>query len=246
MVILTPNMVSDSILAPTCWPNWRDAAAYDYLSKPFPDKWAWEYLRRNKDYAAAFSTFLPQWQGCFGKGEYPHPAPTPDPALLELSERICRQFHLFPKGGLRNPNALMEPMFADDDLPHVEVLASWHDGKKLDHRIGTPNSRYCVDVRIGAERPWEEQAERLKAIYANLTRGLKRPKPQRPQHSKNILYLRCFDADRAKVPLREIAGVIYPNEGGSDTSIGRVKKQIAKARALINGGYRVFVQRHWH
>lgn len=244
-MILTPTMIADSILAPACWPDWRDASAYGYLSHNHPDKWAWEYLRRNQDYIDAFTAFVPVWQECWGKGEYPISNTLFSPALIELSNQICQRFHLSPHGGPRNPNALVEPMFADEYVPHVEVLASWHDGKKLDHQIGPPASGHCVDVRIVAGRPLGEQIERIKAIYANLTVGLKRPTAQRPQPSKNILYLRCYDAQAAGAENRQIAETLYPSEGGDTTSIERVKKHIRKAKALVNGGYVTFVRRRW-
>lgn len=244
-MILTPTMIADSILAPACWPDWRDASAYGYLSHNHPDKWAWEYLRRNQDYIDAFTAFLPVWQECCGMGEYPISNPPLSPAVTELSNQICQRFHLSPHGGPRNPNALIEPMFADEYVPHVEVLASWHDGKKLDHLIGPPKTGHWVDIRITAERPVEEQIERIKDIYAGLTVGLKRPKQQRPQPAKNILYLRCLDALKAEAEYREIAEILYPPEGSNAITIDRVKKHIRKTRALVNGGYRTFVQRNW-
>lgn len=35
-------------------PDWREASAYDYLHDLSPDELAWEWLRRNDSYRAAY------------------------------------------------------------------------------------------------------------------------------------------------------------------------------------------------
>ena len=39
-------------MAPPIDPDWRDAAAYDYIDRLTHEQHAFEYLRRNPDYAA--------------------------------------------------------------------------------------------------------------------------------------------------------------------------------------------------
>ncbi len=36
-------------------PDWRDASSYDYTQELSPEAWAWEFLRRNSEYRAAWS-----------------------------------------------------------------------------------------------------------------------------------------------------------------------------------------------
>ncbi|HEV2549416.1 MAG TPA: DUF6499 domain-containing protein [Stellaceae bacterium] len=39
-------------------PDWRDASSYAYTQELSPEGWAWEFLRRNSDYRAAWSRHL--------------------------------------------------------------------------------------------------------------------------------------------------------------------------------------------
>lgn len=36
-------------------PDWRDASSYAYTQALSPEGWAWEFLRRNSEYRAAWS-----------------------------------------------------------------------------------------------------------------------------------------------------------------------------------------------
>lgn len=224
-----------------CLPDWQSPSDYDYLKGREPDQLAWEFLRRNKTYIAAFFEWLPVWQDWWRPD-----VATPSKAVDDGCAALCVKFGLSEKFGPRHPSSLMAPTFEDAFRPNVDILARWTDGVEMDfYHPPPPDCRNCIDVRIVAERPLEEQLERIRIMYDDMTRGAKHPKKANNQDALTYgTYLRILDALQAGASVAAIARAFAPDEDKS-TSEDRVKKQKKRACGLVDFGYLALVRPHW-
>ena len=213
-------------------PNWRDAADYRYLARRDNDQIAWEFLRRNSEYREAFFQWLPLWQRSRASGR------TEDIAELDAAcTTLCERFGLVEKFGPRHPASLIHPTFQDCFRPNVQVLAHRSNGHELNfYDPPPPDSLNNFDVRIVAERPLEEQLERISILYKEMVRGIRRPTNPKLDASKYTIYLRILDALNSGAKLPEIVRGLHPEEV-FETAYERVKKQKSAALAFAAKGY---------
>jgi len=221
--------------------DWKDPAQYEYVTELNDRELAWEFLRRNPDYIEGFK----RWSALMQCREVRE--------ADVLCDTLCEQFRLSKTIGLLNPylNALEQgqlgfapTIFDGDDLPTQELLRYWIDGEEVSFMDDIPplSSRLCMEVRIVAERPLEEQLDAIRDYYEWMhrrgDRPLKSEKPKtvrnRPQEFKN--YLRILDAKIEGVLNADIAGVMYPGEVRKPAQ-DKISKQLKKANEWMSSGY---------
>lgn len=223
-------------------PDWRNAAEYAYLDGRAIDQIAWEFLRRNEAYRQAFFEWLPGWQAWWrplvGCGP-------PPPDVDEGCTALCERFGLSDKFGPHHPASIMMPVFADRHRPNIQILGRWINGVKLDFYDPPPaDCLNSFEVRVVADRPLEEQIDRIRIIYDEMLHGIKQPKAPKLTPGKYTTYLRILDGLESGAGMPEIAQTLYPLDG-REAAYDRVKKQKAKALNLTDRGYLDLVRPLW-
>ena len=205
--------------------DWRKAADYDF-SKTFPpDRWAWEFLRRNPEYLKDWRAALSRFHDGTGEfKDYSEGARSDDHddpnfyLFVEEREKWCL-------GVLLNPS-VNEPIHLgfELDFGHMHLLKKGEAfiSRGLEYPIIEFNLRLSLGPQLAvAER-------RLKNAYSLL-----KIRPQRSKNSRKLWarYLRLLDADLDGRSPKQIANALQEEEYGLDEK--KVWDQLQSARKLM-------------
>lgn len=208
--------------------DWRNPDDYSYTKNLALRQWAWEFLRRNREYQAKWAIYRRK----------------------PISAANLSDFYASIPFGLRMP---YDPSLTA--LEHGEIL--WMEGSTLVDTIDIFPSRtrgdpwpgfpryiplffradWSVEALLEAARPLLEEAK------AEIERvGLLEPWESSARFSADRFcgYLRLLDAQAAGVSKRAMARELFPNQSDSR---GSVRSALKKAQQLANGGYQALVQR---
>ncbi len=223
--------------------DWRNPDDYAYAERQFsPHDWAWEFLRRNKDYRTAWEEFLN------AKGQLEANPGVPGlVARAEEARARSRQFGLLdfrdPKlgAGLISPNPFV---LSPNWLAAVGVKILIEQALEAVDPIVDPWPGYPQSIALSFSfaMPIEPQithASELLRDYSNRARdeaGIRPPKPTVRFDSKRFtLYARLLDASSENTPIGEMGRVLFMGRQDKRKS---AKGALAKARQLAASGYR--------
>jgi hypothetical protein len=179
-------------------PNWRDPAQYPDWRDCSLRQWAWEFLRRNPEYRAA-------WRACI--------EPFYDPAFRPQDVGLVGPAHGVPAGqqavlvhrfGLDSfpcsPNDTRPPRFTRTGLRYTAE-------REAHMLLDAEQIAVVLDLRRPAER-------QVAAIRTLIVRERKRiaHKEHRNRIREFVPYLRVLDADDAKASGDEIGAVLFKSK----------------------------------
>ncbi|MGP8475049.1 DNA -binding domain-containing protein [Burkholderia sp. PR2] len=208
--------------------DWCNPA--DYPDESFsPDRWAWEFLRRNDDYRreldslrnadeAAYQAHLARWHvACYWTDEFMAREGLDAPCSFRPAVDGARR--------LRGPLAVR---LAGDLGARAESV--------FVHPARDDSMAFVIDLSA----PLEQQIEsiHLAAAARQASLGIE-PVSPRAQMEKYARYLRAFDASNAGASAKKIADLLSGELKDPDDSISgkTVGNWIKSARELIAGGY---------
>lgn len=237
--------------------NWRDKECYAWIGPLCSRGLAWEFLRRNPEYRDDFEKYVDRVKSV-GFEE-----------AKDTEEALCRKYGLSMVQGLMNPFLRTTPLFHVEDSPGLIPLRHWsyegspyllrgkkgasfrlclgpHNGPikcmSFSEWIGEPDYP-CVDVRISAVRPLEEQIKILRKKYqeARKMSGLDTVRTARRRKEVYPTYCRILDGLRSGANLNEIDNVLCADIKGYANRKAQGKRKVDEdkkaAEALMNGGY---------
>lgn len=207
-------------------PDWRDAAQYP--AEAPPQWWAWQFLRRNRDYQSDYS----QWSAALAQhaADYDNiDAPDAAPLLERWGIRVLwdpadPSHHLTP-----TTSALPTPIHHAMERRRIHEVVMKFD------------LRYPIDRQIEYAKAYLMQEVRF-LDRVHQSRGTPKSKftAKGPHKRKLPEYLRALDASTARATVREIAETLYPHLARQltrDSGIVRAEDALARGRELADSGY---------
>lgn len=229
--------------APAWLPDWRDATQYPDKLNTKATRWAWEFLRRNKEYQRLWNEIIVPYIKTDGTFD--------DEAAIETLERkkVSKIKSAFPKKSyqITSPAILFLERFqigrlvAPSDASstpsfntaHVKMQSTVHLYKILERKaiidIRNLYIHFRTDLPIA---PQIKKAEKLLLQRVKwITKKYKIPNIQNVRYESSHYqnYLRILDATEYGVPPKEIAKVLYPLEPNDYESGERVTRKVRSA-----------------
>jgi hypothetical protein len=225
-------------------PDWREP--YPQIGSWNDDRVAFEFLRRNAVYWELVEQFYSP-----GKTYAVWPR-----ARLELYGSIDLTQETYEQLMQRAADEFGLWRITDPRLPLENNLNPWtvaasisaryqyavmkgdreHDHMEYRFGIHSPPDTITIDVR--ADAPVEAQVEFVRWVLKRVrsSMGLDHRILPRFQRARFADYLRLLDARSAAARLTTMAEYLYPRQ--DDFAVDRVRKQLKKAEAMRDGGYR--------
>jgi hypothetical protein len=221
------NKVTKGYLNPDySWlPDWKDERQYRYLKKANPVQFAWEFLRRNRDYVI-FRLEIDKEYNEQNQSDY-------DKALEAIKDDFGLDC-LPPLPSEPSPNI----KFKDFDV--VEVL-------EMEEELSLQNiSKNKVVIIYDLELP-NSSLEKLKKQIKDIKSKRKITNFQAQENNIYIRYLRVLDARFIKQTNEEIAKVLYPNYSEEElhnyNTIKRIQDSYEAGSDLVDYRYRLLGQK---
>lgn len=213
--------------------DWRNEAQYSYTQFLHSQTWAWEFLRRNSKYIAAWRE-LQEAIAAFKE----HPS-DPEIALRHaFAETACHEYGLLefvdPKPSIVNRTPIW--------LGVLGVEISGFSSAPSDRAKPWPGYPHFLDLSFNFHHPLSPQIERAVRILeicaerVQREAGVKAENPRfRPNTERFTLYLRILDARLSGTSIAEIGRTLFGDKADSRKS---AKGALKKASELADGGYR--------
>ncbi|HAG75166.1 MAG TPA: hypothetical protein DCL53_06870 [Thauera sp.] len=207
-------------------PDWRDSSAYP--KEAAARWWAWQFLRRNRDYQTDYA----QWAAAMARytTDYENVDKPDDAPFLDRWGVIV----------------MWDPVDPDH---HATPSDSWLP-RPIHHAVERPRLHEAV-MKFDLRYPIDRQIEYAKAYLMGQVEHLQRVHEFRgstpvkfsakgPHKRKLPEYLRALDASLAGATVREIAETLYPHlarELTRDAGMVRAEEAISRGRELSDSGY---------
>jgi len=218
------------------WPrNWRDKAEYpsDALyTEQYFFAWAWEYLRRNKNYQELYNSEVGEWpdlNDADARAAFAHKVYSPD-------LRASFAFHF----GVETPMHYRSDIPPKFSVPQV-IRRPFHE--RLLENIQVQHNE--VIVRLDLEAAIGDQFRALEKYLKNIKKeeNLKSHKvPDAHQHIRN---LRLLDAQEDNVDIEDMCEIILGSHGYK-TAKEAVSANMTSAKKFLNGGYKLIASKSIH
>jgi hypothetical protein len=252
--------------------DWRDPAAYDYTRALTRDGWAWEFLRRNPLYRAAWNEILrvnspitvipPRTAASFGVIAFENPQRTaldsgilwqPDnsPSVLQLRTDWGRAT---PAVETVNLDDLRERAAVIESAGTVHHLLFREDGRRLQLAIHCRALRGRISLLaeaplgLAASKQHLSLMTRLADFLANGQLAA-RLYPPEARGRRLAVVLRALDAWLAKSPQRAIGRTVFDSDDidhdwrDCDCPLrDRVRLTLRRGRWLLAGGYQTLLR----
>lgn len=217
-----------------CWrPNWKNGSEYPPIDGTCPAQWAWEFMRRNEEYARD----ILEINSVFGMAYQAVPYSN---ELLEFTdqERTDRQEYFENKYvclfdlGATPPEIDIPPLYFSHLVPRADI--------NHPNPIEPKNSSH-VTVRYDLSLPLEAQQT---AVNEFLNEALESHgtsnelKPKKLHLKKYPTYLRLIDARFAKAQDLDIANFIYKSEYLDEKTKKTIRDNTKAAIQLQEIGFR--------
>lgn len=215
-------------------PNWKDASDYpdETQSRSIsPDRWAWEFLRRNKKFKAELEEAKKTQALCLEAHA--------DEAIGWSSTPVGQ---VLRKWGVEHPNitAWIDARAVDSPIAFEKYPQFLQFGaiNGVDVHIAKADStKICLQFDLSA--PIEPQLKRAKATLLSNQKARENKLTRRrnnEQFERFPCYLRILDAIEGHAKNKEIADCLFL----ADDTLAMAKK---KAEALRDGGYKTIAEK---
>ena len=246
----------------TIYRNWKDPAEYEFTEDLSLLGWAWEFLRRNKEYQRDWLIELKEYFS--GERVQEDIRIWREVTHTDIAnERMLwingKDFSIHPKNAVRLKYGVQELRNPKQDHPFFLstmfqgssgklTFSGYHFGGNLEEFYKKHSEDRYPAVMFDLELPIQPQIERIKDDLLFRQKMLAqegRISPVSPKNQKDKWrdYLRIIDAKNSpdKPPVRKIAAVLYPREDNiyPDYRVSdKIKKSHKAAIELVNFGYR--------
>ncbi len=203
--------------------DWRNSEEYSYTADLTLHQWAWEFLRRNPEYRAAWEEF----QG----------------TSRLAKEYGAREEAAGAEWGLEWP--------VDPDLRATEARFYFSGSDTLRRVLGVSRARanMVTMLEIDLERPLRPQLQiALKRLRHDRDEAKRRGKikPCRPKTRAQTrlypCYVRLLDGSLAGVGMWKMGKELFPDLEDLEDRRQRARTRLRSARKLASGGYRELLQ----
>jgi hypothetical protein len=215
-------------------PDWRNPDEYAYAQSLNVLGWAWEFLRRNGDYQAAYNEFLKIAEARFAEPQRVDLQERETALRAQLKDFGLLSFHS-PERGHAVP---LDPLWSDfislpyydPELNATKVSPLWlgavgfgSDTKTIEqpYQRGTwAGFPYVIELTFSFEKPLDAQLEMAARFLKECERKvheLSAVRPEKPTIRFNVerftLYLRLLDARRAGESIGEMGRALFGGKG---------------------------------
>jgi hypothetical protein len=236
-------------------PDWRDETKYPATASM--ERWAWEFLRRNREYRMEWATYIKAARLAAGND------------VLKLLARTAYENDFARRFGIafpcdprcEKPNIRSMPaetdswtdLFSHVHFKNVFAFQPIFKGSLFPPRprLGEKSNDHLIMLAIDARFPWRTIAPQIKKYIAReserrITEGLFTPISLRAQRRLYCNYLRVLDAVAQGAKPKDIAATLKAPQTGRLKKLARksqalTAKDIARWRAtaekLRDGGY---------
>jgi hypothetical protein len=234
-------------------PDWRNPDLYSYTASLTTLGWAWEFLRRNNDYRAAFDDFLALAKARFEEPERPDLIEMEKALRSQLGEFGLLSFH-FPDDPIPNPLWSDFTLFSypDPDRDATMVAPLWLGALGFGATpstsgqvhppgtwVGFPHS---IELTFSFTKPLDTQLEMAHRFLKECERKVRKLTELRPEiptirfsAERFALYLRLLDAHAAGESIGEMGRVLF---GAKADTRNSAKSALDLAKSIAAGRYK--------
>lgn len=208
-------------------PDWREEAQYSHTNNASSQQWAWEFLRRNPHYQAAWNDYVGVLKPLHERvkdGSYR------TQTSHNINEFFSGRFGVYPP---------LHPSIDNCSGMNFErnkmFVASIHGGREVKHRIS--NGEVLLSFDLSLPIPQQiEKARRLLEHNSKFFCELYEIKPSPPRRSKNWMrYLRMLDAESSGATQSEMKQLVpISNTNNLEKS---VSESLKRAKFIRDGDY---------
>jgi hypothetical protein len=242
------EMPSRGSTAPFSRPSWRDPAGYADLESASLSRIAWEFLRRNSEYQAAWLALTNYAATLEKRG--------PELVLQEFGDDLPNVLlrASVERGYQWGLNVMVDPsidnvsfMFADTGWTYTLVDKGTGIPKTPDNPHGLQKHSKWLVVKVDLSLPLSVIESQLLAAVrderkARQKRGVLQPVESRAQSVQRYVdYIRILDAAADGASIKEIGAVLAPTAVNDEDQQRdkRFRAALAEATRLQQEGYRV-------
>ncbi len=217
-------------------PNWRNKIEYDFTKNFSPEEWAWEYLKRNRQYILDYehtAYLLSKRKNTYNNTSVQS---LKDPEFFKFTPPLykretfdqwisrCERQSIFPGyqyypdiyvrkwkliGKMRSPAHEHPPKFKPyDSYCDLIRFDSIHEYYSSDNKFDESSVVISFDLKYSIDEQLSKTRQLLKNQQAE--RNI-HPIGEKPQKAKNPIYLRVLDAYSENAKPSEIASIIFPH-----------------------------------
>lgn len=195
--------------------DWKNSKDYEFTKKLNDEQWAWEFLRRNKDYIKEWETEFSLW-----REKIKQLAPNELIKKYGVFETDQNNTHFFIPSKKAQTKWGLEHGYINpaQDSPDLNIPLSflpsygqmiWTDSDQESINIELRKNEIAVtfDLSLPVKPQIKLIEKNLRKIQQKETKKVKHPK----QHKGNrTLYLRILDAPYESMKQKEIAAILFP------------------------------------
>jgi len=227
--------------------DWKRTEDYAFTETLGDQGWAWQFLRRNKDYQKDWTAELKIYMARVEQEGWSDKLISIDSPYFEVNPYKPDYEFKWGMYLLRNPQT-DRPITLDIGVPPSRGIYSGRGGKMLSgdeiiSRIIIPEG--CAAVVFDLSKPIKQQLKNASQILLTRQKVLEQEEGLKITRQKNhksnwVNYLRVFDAKTIGASNREISRIIFPyerNQYPEYNADDKVKKTYRQAQKLVNGDY---------
>lgn len=236
---------------PDWLPNWRDAAAYPSEVGTTPERWAWEFLRRNSSYQRDFARVakLPSAEDRYSRPaeeSYILAQPALPGEMLGNWIQRCAQSGStrFDLIGAHLAKQYRIKQWTHPDGSQGMVKWATRGDWVIDAPFSDTEAELCIAFDLLSS--WEEQAKSAQLLFKHMAEKYQkkhgrivRSRKQKGERAQYQRYLRVLDGEAAEATQSAMAQVIFSDLAKRDPrdAIKRIAQSLKAAKALRDGGY---------
>ena len=236
---------------PEWLPDWRDESQYPDAKTTSARQWAWEFLRRNRLYQAAFDTYARPFLGFAGAVDDEHGREyerKQKKGAATVAAKSGKTVTIYgPTERFKADFGILTPRAPERSLPppfvnHQASIISVPGGKEF-QQINIAINPAEVFAFFRLDNPLEPQIARFRKAFDDLVAAYaKKNKVDSPRYRPENFqqYLRILDGKAVKAKGSELAKEIFPKviSGAYGDATDRVRDGFNRAKLLRDGGYR--------
>lgn len=238
--------------------DWRNVKHYDYTKKLSSKGWAWEFLRRNKEYIEEWEAALADYLNKLSDENF---IKTPrgkrflfnhenGMVISSIASEHAKkwglpvylnpQFSSIDFGKIKNPEKTLAYFFLQEAgyYPDVTLEYLLTENDLTDLKLNSDERAVVFNLSF----PLKPQFARMFKKLLDMQNDLKKQGNLKTTYPKNyrdffLNYIRVFDAkqDKRKPLEKEIAKIIFPKHGNG---IKQVQNNFKTVKRYINSDYR--------
>ena len=224
-------------------PYWRNDSDYAFTEGLSPDRWVWEFLRRNPKYREDWYEKLVAFQTAVAEGRAAAVVTDPDDphfAIWNLHHEAFEKWRLFvylnPSQDEPEHLGFVPEMVAAatvrKDFPTADQDGSW---QTVEIQLTLHNAAIRFNLRQPLKRLLQHAKFLLERFQAEFKAAGGRVRRGRTLPRKWRLYLRCLDARSDGATYESMAEVFFPADtlSPNEDSLKKIDDTLRQARRML-------------